>query len=110
MDFSNPGKVIFSMIEYIERLVAESPEDLLKGPCATPAANHLFHVNDKAEPLSKHDAEVYHHLTAMLLYLAQKKPVLTSKQLFLFFLQAHRHQLLMIGGNLVDVSDTFLYC
>ena len=72
MDFSNPGKVIFSMIDYIERLIAESPEDLLKGPCATPAANHLFHVNDKAEPLSKHDAEVYHHLTAMLLYLAKK--------------------------------------
>ena len=53
MDFSKPGKVLFLMQEYIERVVAETPEYLLKGPCSTPAANHLFHINEKLEALPK---------------------------------------------------------
>eukprot|EP00957_Ditylum_brightwellii_P013645 1028904-Ditylum_brightwellii.AAC.1 len=72
MDFSQPGKVIFSMIDYIERLITETLDDLLKGPSTTPAANHLYQVNEKADPLSQYTAETYHHLTAMLLYLAKK--------------------------------------
>eukprot|EP00957_Ditylum_brightwellii_P171782 13077053-Ditylum_brightwellii.AAC.1 len=42
MDFSQLGKVIFSMIDYIERLMTETPDDLLKGLSTTPAANHLY--------------------------------------------------------------------
>jgi len=72
MDFSKPGKVIFSMIQYIERIIDECPSELVKGPCGTPAANHLFQVNDDDNPLAEKDAELYHHLTAMLLYLSKK--------------------------------------
>ena len=72
MDFSQKGKVIFSMEDYIERLIAETPDELMKGPCATPAGNRLFDVNEKAEPLSKETADMYHHLTATILYLAKK--------------------------------------
>ena len=72
MDFSKRGKVIFSMTEYIERIIDECPSELLKGPCSTPAANHLFRVNESDNPLGEKDTELYHHLTAMLLYLSKK--------------------------------------
>ena len=72
MDFSKKGKVIFSMQEYIDRLVNETPDELLKGPCGTPAANHLFQVNDNAPLLDEHASKIYHHLTATILYLAKK--------------------------------------
>eukprot|EP00957_Ditylum_brightwellii_P190484 14499563-Ditylum_brightwellii.AAC.1 len=65
MDFSTPGKVIFPMVDYIERMISETPGELLKGPSKTPAANHLFQANEDAESLSKLSSETYHHLTAM---------------------------------------------
>jgi len=82
MDFSKPGKVVFSMIAYIERIIEEPPDELLiieesldellKGPCVTPASNHLFQVNDNDIPLTEKDTELYHHLTTVMLYLAKK--------------------------------------
>ena len=72
MDFSEKGKVIFLMQEYIDRLIAETPQDMMKGPCSTPAANHLFQVNDDAELLNNDNARKFHHLVATLLYLAKK--------------------------------------
>jgi len=72
MDFSKPGKVVFSMIAYIERIIDECPSELLKGPCGTPAVNHLFQVNDNDSSLVEKNAGLYHHLTAMLLYLSKK--------------------------------------
>ena len=45
IDFSDPGKVIFSMHEYINRLLEEAPSELMKGSSSSPAANHLFAVN-----------------------------------------------------------------
>ena len=60
------------MIDYIDCIIQDTPSYLMKGPCSTPAANHLFHVNPHAELLSKPDADLYHHLTAMLLYLGKR--------------------------------------
>ena len=73
IDFSQPGKVQFSMNDYIKDLVDECPDDLRKGTATTLAANHFFQVNvdPNAEKLSTSDAEVYHHLTAKVLYLAK---------------------------------------
>ena len=73
IDFSQPGKGQFSMNDYIKGLVDECPDDLRKGTATTPAANHLFQANvdPNAEKLSTSDAEVYHHLTAKVLYLAK---------------------------------------
>jgi Reverse transcriptase (RNA-dependent DNA polymerase) len=49
IDFSNEGKVVFSMKEYIKGMLEECPEELLKaGAEKTPAASHLFKVNEKA--------------------------------------------------------------
>ena len=52
IDFSQPGKVKFSMPDYIQGMVDECPEDLRKGSPTTPAANHQFQVNSTLEKLN----------------------------------------------------------
>mmetsp|Transcript_16222 Transcript_16222/g.24506 ORF Transcript_16222/g.24506 Transcript_16222/m.24506 type:complete len:201 (+) Transcript_16222:1821-2423(+) len=71
IEFSQPGKVVFSMIDCIERLIADTPEELLKGTATSPAANHLFQVNEMSKKLETSSAVIYHHLTAHLLYLGK---------------------------------------
>ena len=72
IDFSEDGKVKFKMHEYVQNMLDETPEELMKGPCSSPAANHLFEVNPDAEKLNSVSAETFHHLTAKLLYLAKR--------------------------------------
>ena len=72
IDFGEPGKVRFSMVDYIQELLAEAPSDLMKGLSTTPAANYLFNTRDGAELLGAEDAVMYHHLTAKLLYLSKR--------------------------------------
>jgi hypothetical protein len=51
LNFENPGKVGFSMKQYVETVLEKAPEDM-DGEAATPAANHRFDVRgDDAEPL-----------------------------------------------------------
>ena len=69
--YSTPGKVVFRMEDYIDCLISECPEDLLKGNPTSPAANHLFDINPKCEKLSSVKADEFHHLVAKLLYLAK---------------------------------------
>jgi hypothetical protein len=83
IDFSEDGKVKFIMNDYVENLLDEIPEDM-PGHAATPAANHLFRINDKAEKLNEKDSEKYHHLTAKLLYLSKRaRPDLQTAVAFL---------------------------
>ena len=69
IDFSEHGKVKFYMQDYIKALLAEAPEEIMKGSATTPAANHLFQINPEATKLDMKQAETFHHLTAKLLYL-----------------------------------------
>ena len=71
IDFSTPGKVQFSMLPYINNLLAKCPADLTTGISATPAAQHLFQENPDATRLSQAQAETFHHLTAKLLCLCK---------------------------------------
>ena len=68
LDFSAKGKVIITMLNCIEEMLEELPEDMA-GIAATPAANHLFQVNEEAEKLSAQQAEFFHHNVAKLLFL-----------------------------------------
>ena len=43
MDYSSSGKVIFSMIDYIGKILENIPEEM-KGESAKPAAHHLFDI------------------------------------------------------------------
>ena len=47
------------------------PEDMA-GESATPAANHLHEVNDKAIKLDEKTAQFFHHNVAKLLFLCKR--------------------------------------
>ena len=84
IDYRVKGKVSFSMPQYIEDLLVECPESIMKGTSATPALNYLFQTNENAEKLSAMDAVLYHHLVAKLLYLGkQTRPDLLTAISFL---------------------------
>ena len=71
VNFSMPGMVKFSMQDYIQGIIDECPKDLQSGAATSLAANHLFQVNPNAEKLNQQDADLFHHLTAKLLYLSK---------------------------------------
>lgn len=71
IDYTQRRKVIFSMFDYINEVIKESPEDF-KGTAETPAAAHLFEVNEQREKLESEDISIFHHLVAKLLYLSKR--------------------------------------
>jgi Reverse transcriptase (RNA-dependent DNA polymerase) len=73
IDYSNTGKVVFSMWDYVKNLLEECPDELLKaGTATTPAANQISNINPNAIKLDKEKAEIFHHLVAKLLYLSKR--------------------------------------
>ena len=71
IDYSTPGKVVFHMEDYIDRMINECPAGLLKGNPVSPAANHLFDINPECEKLSSEEADKFHHFMVKLLCLAK---------------------------------------
>ena len=67
IDFSDARKFIFSMTDYIEKILSEAPKYLMKGSCTIPAAHHLFAVDAECTKLDIATATLYHHITAQLL-------------------------------------------
>lgn len=72
IDYSQKGKVIFCMKEFVEQIIKGAPEELLGGPRATPAANHLFDMDDGTAKLDQERKEIFHHFVAKLLYLCKR--------------------------------------
>jgi Reverse transcriptase (RNA-dependent DNA polymerase) len=71
LDYSTKGKVMVTMFDYVEGMLAELPKDM-EGIASSPAANHLFEVSDTPSPLDKPTSELFHHLTAKLLFLCKR--------------------------------------
>jgi hypothetical protein len=72
IDYSEPGKVKFKMDDYVERLLLECPDDM-NGTAVTPAADHLFKVNEKDPEILNHEqADVFHHIVMQLFYLCKR--------------------------------------
>jgi len=72
VDMEQEGKVIISMKKYIQDMLAELPKDM-DGVSATPAAKHLFEVNDeKPKYLDAERKQVFHHNVAKLLFLSKR--------------------------------------
>ena len=69
--YSLPGKVIYSMINYIGKMLDDIPEDMM-GESGTPAAHHLFDIAEDATKLSQADAYLFHHFVAQLLYASKR--------------------------------------
>ena len=72
IDYSFQGKVKFIMTNFEDGIIAETPPELLKVEVQTPAALHLFEVNQEGEKLEKEQQELFHHLVAKLLYLTKR--------------------------------------
>ena len=71
------------MFEFIQKLMDEILEEF-HGTATTPAASHLFETDDEGGKLNKATADLYHHLVAMLLYLAKReRPDLQTEVSFL---------------------------
>ena len=51
LDYSKPGKLIVDMRDYVKKMLEEFKYDIKK-LAKTPAANHLFKVDNKCEKLN----------------------------------------------------------
>ena len=71
IDYSSPGKIIFSVIDYIGKMLDGIPEDI-KGESATTAAHNLFYIAEDATKRSQADADIFHQFVAHLLYLSKR--------------------------------------
>ena len=84
LDFSKDGKAQIKMFDYIENMLNGLPADM-DGESATPAANHLFEVNEQnREMLDKEQADMFHHNVAKLLFLCKRaRPEIQTAVAFL---------------------------
>ncbi len=68
-DYSAPGIVRISMTAMVDQVIEELQ---VSDKSRTPAANDLFHVDEKSELLDKDRKEKFHSLVAKLLYMAKR--------------------------------------
>jgi hypothetical protein len=71
IDYSEDGKVKFMMPDYVEGILDEAPSEM-DGIAVTPAGPNLFTVKADEIKLDDEDADVFHRLTAKLLYLCKR--------------------------------------
>ena len=71
IDYSVEGKVKIRMDDYVENLLEEAPPDM-EGRATTPAASHLFKVNAESKKLDISVSEMFHSMTAKLLFLCKR--------------------------------------
>jgi hypothetical protein len=71
LDYSEPGKVKVYMVDYIKGMLEQLPVDM-DGIAATPAASHLFEVNENPDLLNEGKAQFFHHNLAKLLFLCKR--------------------------------------
>lgn len=75
LDFSIPGKVKLTMFDYIAKMLDEFgyKEQLLAlKKVNTPAADHLFTIDDDATKLEREYAEEFHTTVAKGLFLGKR--------------------------------------
>ena len=83
LDFSNAGSFIVDMEEYLDGMIEDLPEDM-DGTAATPAADHLFRTRGNAPKLDEKRAELFHRVTAQMLFVSQRgRPDLRTAVSFL---------------------------
>ena len=72
VNLQTKGKVIISMRKYITDMLADLPKDM-DGVSATPAAKHLFEINDEnPKYLDNERKQIFHHNVAKLLFLSKR--------------------------------------
>jgi hypothetical protein len=71
INYDEPRKVKFTMIDYLEDILSEMPSDM-SGTAKTPARDNLFTIDDSSPLLNVKDADFYHRTTARLLFAAKR--------------------------------------
>ena len=71
IDWSIDGKVIFTMYNYLEDILAETPDDF-DGEDMTPAVSNLFQVDEACRKLDTPTADLFHCFVARFLYVAKR--------------------------------------
>ena len=79
LDYSMPGEVKISMIDYVKRMVEEFPEDITR-TATTPAAEYLFKVNDKEKELMEKLSEEFPTSVAKGLFFARQQDPIYKQQ------------------------------
>ena len=69
IDYSSPGKVKFSMVNYIRKMI-DGITEYMKGESATLEVNLLFDTAQDMAKLSKTDTYLYHYIVVQILYLS----------------------------------------
>ena len=72
LEFSCEGKFIINMENYVDEIIKNLPEDM-GGTATTPAGEYLFKTHDNATKLDEEIAELFHHVTAQLLFFLQAR-------------------------------------
>ena len=71
LDYSQDGKLIVDMQDYVQKVFEEFNYDLGK-PAKTPAADHLFKINKQSGKLNKEMKEDFHTYVAKCLFLCKR--------------------------------------
>jgi len=72
LDYSTPGKVKIDMKDYVEKMINEFSYELPERNVNSPAAKHLFDVQENARKLDKAMAEEFHTMVAKALFLCKR--------------------------------------
>ena len=96
VDFSQPGKVVFSVEAYIEQILLDCPNNRLgqHGLASTPVCSRSMSMQISYPPQQKKHSS--HRVVTQLLYLSKIEPGLTSKPPFLSYARGYRRLTLMI--------------
>ena len=85
LDFTIRGELKITMIPYVKEIVKLFSEyDKSTSIAATPAAEHLFKVNEDSEPLTQRQMTIYHNFVAKCLFLTKRaRPDIATAVAFL---------------------------
>ena len=83
IDWSVDDRVIFTIYNYLDDILAEAPDDF-NGEDMTPAASDLFQVDEACRKLDAQTADLFHYFVARFLYVLKRtKPDLQVAVAFL---------------------------
>jgi hypothetical protein len=73
LDYSVPGEVKVTMVDYLKRVITEFPE-IISGGATSPAADRLFTVRPEEEgkPLKERRTIAFHHCVTQLLFASDR--------------------------------------
>ena len=72
IDFSEDGRVIFLMIDYLEDILTECTDYDMNGTAVWPAHEDLFKIDENSQKLSSVDGNFFHRIVAKLLFAAKQ--------------------------------------